>query len=273
MKILIGADPELFLTKDNNFVSAFGMIKGTKENPFKVENGAVQVDGMALEFNIKPAKNSDEFSYNVNSVMSQLRNMIPNEFEFSKKPLASFSKSYMSMQPKEALLLGCSPDYNAYIQEMNPSKIGYDTPKRVAGGHIHIGWTENEDPFEYGHFSSCSQLAIQLDYALGVPSILLDKDTERVKYCGNAGSFRPKPYGLEYRVLSNFWIYNEQYTAFVCEKARRALTDIAENNMTYRNYFEGNSENIINKKLTHHAREMLISANYLLEGYNDMFNM
>ena len=51
----VGADPEIFLgDADGGLVSAYGLIKGDKEHPFPVTNGAVQVDGMAAEFNIDP---------------------------------------------------------------------------------------------------------------------------------------------------------------------------------------------------------------------------
>ena len=54
-KILVGCDPEVFVKQNGVFKSAFGLIKGDKKNPQKIRNGAVQVDGMALEFNIDPA--------------------------------------------------------------------------------------------------------------------------------------------------------------------------------------------------------------------------
>lgn len=55
MSYLVGADPELFVSKAGVILSAFGLVGGTKKVPQKVERGAVQVDGMALEFNIDPA--------------------------------------------------------------------------------------------------------------------------------------------------------------------------------------------------------------------------
>jgi len=54
-QILVGCDPEYFVKKNGIFQSAHGLIMGDKKNPQKVRNGAVQVDGMAVEFNIDPA--------------------------------------------------------------------------------------------------------------------------------------------------------------------------------------------------------------------------
>jgi hypothetical protein len=61
MEFKIGADPEFFLRDKatGKFVSAHGLIPGTKRQPMKVDKGAVQVDGMALEFNIDPVTNLD----------------------------------------------------------------------------------------------------------------------------------------------------------------------------------------------------------------------
>ena len=63
--ITIGCDPEFFVKENNKFVNAHGLIEGTKDFPQLVNKGAVQVDGMALEFNINPAKNSKEFVSNI----------------------------------------------------------------------------------------------------------------------------------------------------------------------------------------------------------------
>ena len=70
MNILIGADPELWIIdrKTGKPISAEGLFEGTKAAPYQVENGAVQVDGMAAEFNINPAKDSREFVYNTLTV-------------------------------------------------------------------------------------------------------------------------------------------------------------------------------------------------------------
>ena len=45
-----------------------------------------------------------------------------------------------------------------------------------------------------------------MDATLGLASLLFDPDTKRRSLYGKAGAFRPKSYGVEYRVLSNRWI-------------------------------------------------------------------
>jgi len=215
MELLVGADPEIFLKSDaRTYASAYGLIPGTKKKPYPVENGAVQVDGTALEFNITPAKSSDEFVHNIQHVMSTLRAMIPKEYEFTKDVTARFPT--ISQMPKEARMIGCDPDYNAWSEQKNQSFNEHSLGDvRMVGGHVHLGWTKDADPLEYSHFLSCCQIAKQLDYFLLLPSLLFDTDSTRKSYYGKPGAFRPKPYGMEYRSLSNFWIHDKHLTEMV----------------------------------------------------------
>src|SRR3546814_1862742 len=57
---------------------------------------------------------------------------------------------------------------------------------------------------------NCSDLVKQLDWYLGLWSLGKDKDKVRRSLYGKAGACRIKPYGVEYRVLSNFWIKNKK---------------------------------------------------------------
>ena len=76
--ITIGADPELFLSIGGELVSSYGIVPGSKYNPYAVPFGAVQVAGMALEFNIDPADHKDDFVHNIVKVLSTFRYMRPS---------------------------------------------------------------------------------------------------------------------------------------------------------------------------------------------------
>jgi hypothetical protein len=90
----IGADPEVFVGKNNSFVSAHGLVQGTKEAPSPVYKGAVQVDGLALEYNIDPASTPEEFEDNILTVQSQLKSMI-GDLDFLETPSVFFSKEFL----------------------------------------------------------------------------------------------------------------------------------------------------------------------------------
>lgn len=200
----VGADPEFFVAKGGKPVSAHGLVPGNKKNPMKVRKGAVQVDGMALEFNIDPASTQEEFVTNLDVVLKTILGMVPG-YEMFDKPVAEFGAAYIKKQPDEAKMLGCEPDFNAYTKDANP-RPDADTPFRTASGHVHIGWTNGVDPHDPGHFEACCTLSKMLDLRLGVASLIWDKDKKRRQLYGQAGCFRPKSYGMEYRVLSNAWL-------------------------------------------------------------------
>lgn len=224
MNILIGCDPELFV-KDRNgeLLSAHKMIPGTKKAPYYVDNGAVQVDGMALEFNINPADSERVFVENVIHVMSQMRRMIRGHFYIN--PVAHFGSDMISQQPKEAVELGCDPDYNGWSHQVNtPPNV--NAPFRTASGHIHVGWAENRDMASALSFFEAADMACQLDFYLGLPSLLVDKDTTRKELYGKAGAFRNKPYGMEYRVLSNFWITDPLLMGWAYRAAKKGAEDM-----------------------------------------------
>ena len=224
----IGADPEFFVKKFGKLQSAHGLIPGTIERPFKVNKGAVQVDGMALEFNIDPAENYEQFEDNMSSVLTSITAMIPG-YEVFVEPVADFGLEYISKQPKEASELGCSPDFNAYTKMANP-RPDAQTPFRTASGHVHIGWTkEPVDIDNEGHLEACRALTKALDVFLGIPSMVFDTDDRRRSLYGAAGAFRPKPYGMEYRVLSNKWITNPVLRKLVYHNTMDAIKATFDN--------------------------------------------
>ncbi len=236
-KILVGADPELFVKHNGKLVSGHGLVPGTKADPFPVEHGAVQVDGMALEFNIDPASNCKEFVGNIISVMGQLKKMVP-QHEFLIEATVRFEESYLRQMPAVALELGCQPDYNAYSGGENPPPDP-DANMRTAAGHIHVGWTHTDEPMGGEHMNLCFGLAKQMDLFLGVPFVLLKDCSERKAMYGKAGTFRPKPYGMEYRVLSNKWLLDEALMAFVYLNSMGAITELMRGTLWFMDIPDG----------------------------------
>jgi hypothetical protein len=235
--ILVGADPEVFVRKigKKQFQSAHGLVAGDKKNPYKVHQGAVQVDGMALEFNIDPASNEREFVENITGVMKIMAGMVP-DYELVPVPVARFTEAVMKKQPKEALELGCEPDFCAWNNgSANPRPNG-DVNFRTGAGHVHIGWTDGADIADPGHMEACIMATKQLDFYLGLGSLVYDSDTKRRTMYGAAGAFRPKPYGVEYRVLSNAWLQSQELMAWVYRTTTKAINDLFEGKPVYNNH-------------------------------------
>jgi hypothetical protein len=222
----IGADPEVFVVDaQGSPVSAYGMIPGTKEHPHPVPMGAVQVDGMALEFNIDPASTEDEFVLSVQTVMGHMESMIPEGHSLMVKPVSHFGKPYIEAQPIEAKVLGCEPDFNAYTGRANiPPDM--DAPFRTAAGHIHIGWRDGGEVDEE-HIAVCEHLVKNLDFFLGIPSVVYDREKDRRILYGKAGAYRPKSYGVEYRVLSNFWLTSPERMRWVYRAVHRCWSQLS----------------------------------------------
>jgi hypothetical protein len=229
LKIRMGCDPELFVTNlDGMPRSAYGLVPGTKEAPHKVNKGAIQVDGMALEFNIDPADSEEEWVDNIKTVMQELREACPKEYKFKIAPSVRFNGNHLKAQPDEAKELGCMPDLNAYTGEENP-RPNAGTTLRTASGHVHIGFTEGADVKDEEHIMRCRTLAKHLDLFLGIRSLEWDKDKTRRELYGNPGAIRIKPYGLEYRVLSNAWLEREGLVRFVYRQTLACVEDLKTN--------------------------------------------
>ena len=225
MSYTFGADPELFCldTKSGKFISVHDLLPGTKADPFKVENGAVQVDGLAAEFNIDPASTLKEFRKNIKSVRSQIEEMIQKNggkhLVLKAIPTATFDQAYFDNLPPDTKVLGCEPDYCGQKRAVNPRPDPGNKPFRTGGGHVHIGWGNGFDLKDPAHFNDCCLLAYNL-YNNGMnKDYLWDGDNQRRKLYGSAYSFRPKSFGMEFRYLSNAWVDNDDALEFVYKTA------------------------------------------------------
>ena len=224
----IGADPEVFLKdKTGKIISAHDKMPGTKEKPYVVTKGAIQVDGLAAEFNIDPAETASMFSKNIKIVMDQLKSHVGNDVELSIQPTAMFEEGYFKSLPELTRTLGCVPDFNAWTGQANKAPDS-NAFQRAAGGHIHLGWGSGMNPEDNIHIDDCRKVAQQLDYYVGMYSLMWDKDTERRKMYGKAGCFRPKSYGMEYRTLSNAWLATPQLQEWVFNAAFKAFHDLIQ---------------------------------------------
>lgn len=248
MQVLVGADPELFLQNPNSkeFISAHTYVPGTKYEPWKVKAGAIQVDGTALEFNIDPAATAEEFVRNIATVQESFRDWIPPGYQVVAEPAVVFQDNYFKSLPESALELGCEPDFNAYTGEANPRPDG-SGPMRTGSGHVHVGWTSEKDVRSTNHLLDCRDVVKQMDYALGIHSLLWDPDNRRRSMYGMAGAFRPKSYGVEYRVLSNRWLASPALQTWIFDTVQKAMRDLASGRRYFSEFGEDLAQSIINK--------------------------
>lgn len=214
-KVLIGADPELFLrTISGKMISAVGLIGGTKDQPLPLEvpGCAVQEDNVSAEFNIPPSDNLDDFKRHINYVKSHLSDKAQKMGLLLADHVASYSFDNDQLESWQSQVFGCEPDMCAWTGRENPRPFSTDFNLRSCGGHIHVG--SDLDP---------DMVIRSMDLHLGVPSITLDPDTHRRSLYGKAGACRRKPYGVEYRTLSNFWIWSDELISWAWEGTQKAV--------------------------------------------------
>lgn len=215
----IGADPELFVTKGDKVVSAIGLVGGTKKVPVAMADGYfVQEDNVLAEFNIPPGATEVEFADNIRTGLNLLNVRLSPKYGVLVKAFHVMDKKELK-HPK-AKEFGCDPDIFAWdnVEHVaNPPLDGL----RTSSGHFHFGY---EGPTHAKNI----QLAKAFDIFHGLPSVILDPDNRRRELYGQAGAFRHKPYGLEYRTLSSFWIQDEILCRWVFRNAEKAAAWVEE---------------------------------------------
>ncbi len=213
MPITVGADPELFLHDGKDHISAIGRLPGTKENPVDIGSGKVHVDNVAGEFNILPASTAHAFEANMLEMLGVMQRLASDHgLILSQDSVGRFTDE--EIYHPEALQSGCDPDMNAYTYQENIPPNLYGVPIRAAGGHVHIGHEMTKPEM--------IKLVRALDLHVTVP-MLKYEDAERRRIYGGAGAFRLKPYGVEYRTPSNFWIFNKERREWMFNTVSRVV--------------------------------------------------
>lgn len=229
-----GCDPELFIMNNDTeeFISAEGIIPGTKEEPHKVPGGAVQLDGIAAEFNIDPAETFEQFNTNISLVIRNMSKMLPKGHSLIATPSVTLSQKEWDKTSEKSRELGCTPDFNAWTSEVNTPPDGNIIPRmRTGSGHLHIGWTQGKALSDEEHLHNCNDLVKQFDWYLGAWSVAQDRSPVRRSLYGKAGACRYKDYGVEYRVLSNFWVLSTAKRIQVWNRMQKAIDDMSESFM------------------------------------------
>ena len=90
----------------------------------------------------------------------------------------------------------------------------------------------------------CRAAVKQMDFFLGLPSLFYDDDQMRREMYGKSGACRYKPYGVEYRTLSNAWLKSEKLMRWVFRNAQAGMHALEDGRILTAKY--GDIQNIIN---------------------------
>lgn len=225
-KITLGTDPELFLIRDDGkYISAIGLVKGTKTEPHLVkelgDGFATQTDNVAVEFNVPPASKAEEFSKNIDIALRYITKLAKKyDLGLSKVSYAIFDDD--QVQSDAAQAIGCDPDFNAYSMTIN-HKESFSDNGRSCGGHLSIGYKNPSVKINV-------EIIKAMDLFLSIPAVLMDTEERRRTLYGQAGSFRNTPFGLEYRPLSNFWIFDDKLRQWAFRNAMQAVEFVMKGN-------------------------------------------
>jgi hypothetical protein len=223
--IKIGSDCEFFLSDQTTgeIVSAEGIIKGSKEEPFFFEENdpyyATSLDNVMAEGNIPPCTTDSEFFTALNHLKKYIANTIPSNLGVLSIASARLDPKYL--QTENAMMFGCEPSLSCWdLSESRPMPSGDNL--RSTGFHIHISY---DNPNE----QTSINIAKAMDLFLGVPSLITEPENERkqVGY-GCAGNIRIKKYGLEYRVLSGYFASSEKLIKWCFNNTMKAIAFVQD---------------------------------------------
>ena len=269
-KITIGADPEFFVCNNDlgEIVSSIGLLGGTKQAPRKCKYGFVQEDNVLGEINVNPSTDPSEFVNNTLNILSEAGDILLQSGHkiaggvcYHQYPESIASLMLNNDQAKE---FGCDPDLNAWTGEDNPDNSEYarENNLRVAGGHIHIGLPHEfrNNPMAGTYLARLCDLFISYPLMVYMPKKMREQEAARRLIYGQAGSYRLKKYGIEYRTVSNIWLWNPELAYFVADAAMKAAYAVVQNR---------NVERIIHKMEEFNVIQSLSNPNKSDSGLNE----
>ena len=234
--ITFGTDPEFILCDKNSEkpVNAIELLEGNIYNRVTIKGNQFYSDNVLAECAVKPAKTRKQAADNIKETLQTLSDMVA-PYKISDISAVDFDQSQLQCNcaddpkwdgehrlcPKH---FGCDPDICAYqMKTMEPPKVMADGTLRSAGGHIHLGGSA--ECLEGGE--KTYKLIYLLDLLLGIPSLFMEVPSEAQKkrrtLYGQAGRYRMKDYGLEYRTLSNFWLRSPRLVNMVYDMCMFAI--------------------------------------------------
>lgn len=223
--MLLGADPEFFITSPEGFVSASEVFP-EKHEPLKpysdrygapfTSNGYTKLfrDGFGVEVNVQPRSCRAILSNDMSNAIKDIRYLVKKknpDWDITSIPTAEVSYDYIQKLPEDVKKFGCDPSFNAYSERKEFIDLNGEVHTlRYAGGHMHFGYDSAKDGYncpltEENKKKEAFLLVKLLDLTVGLPlSIIFADKAEflRREFYGKAGEFRFQPWGIEYRTPS-----------------------------------------------------------------------
>lgn len=256
----IGSDPEIFVEDQaGEIVPAFNFL-GSKKEPSKAPGysyGANNCywDGFQAEFDTSAQTcmgwHADSIQAGLLGIYEHMKKYNKNA-KLSSKTVFDIPYDLLKSSKPEHVEFGCFPSLNAYGMK-GIAAAGAEVLYRSAGGHIHFGIPNMTA-------DRANKIVKALDAVLGVAGVSLfakyDNPKRREMY-GLAGEYRLPKHGIEYRVLSNAWLFHPLAANLVFDLARSVVSFGDKNYLKYWQGTEAETIRIINECDVPAARKIL----------------
>lgn len=229
LDLKVGSDPEGFVSRGGKVIGAEKVVPKMGLKSGRAMKPHVVLDGVQFEMH-PPAHNS---VYALGSELSIAMELIGRAAKKAKADLdwrgtVEVDQAELDSLSDECRALGCQPSQNIYGEF--PIKADPQTYRiRSAGGHMHFttqGLKLHKDR---------PSVVAPIDILVGNLCVLIDRDPDvalRRENYGRAGEYRAdnekKPWGIEYRTLSNFWTRNYALMDLVFGMANFAISVVEQ---------------------------------------------
>jgi len=207
----IGFDIEFFVADNvsRKVIPICGLVGGNKKEHIIIPNSRaggvpweIHEDNVALEVNSPVFSDiclAERWLRNLHTDLAfdmKVAGFPVHPIGMSYQHQIKFTKKLLQKAGMQALEIGCDPDFSAYYKNgAVPRQIqtgSFESGQRYVGGHVHLGYNTHE---HIPHHCAAKILdLITIQYSECVVQ-------GRLETYG-LGTYRPKPYGIEYRALS-----------------------------------------------------------------------
>lgn len=229
--IISGCDPEIFIVEGDKLIPAWDVLpdEDTADKTTRMGYTKRFWDGFQAEWCPKPMVCLQELMELVRdgmvAMLCDAREVRPNA-KFTMKSEIQVPAEVLKATEFNKVQFRCTPSFNVYQDLGNEKPDAREYPWRFAGGHLHAGLKRSSDVV-------IEEVVRALDAVVGVAGVSLaanmDTPLRRTMY-GRAGEFRLPDHGIEYRVLSNFWVCAPPISHLVFELFRETIR-LAESGM------------------------------------------
>lgn len=214
----VGSDPEFFFVRDGKVIPSTEVISEETEN--------VKRDGFQGELNPKSNSCREVAGANIARAVTKAQTIARRVGASVSFGMSTVIDDDVWKRTGASLKrFGCNPTVNVHEDKFVRS-TGMREKFRSCGGHVHLGLNTKAR-------KKVNQLIQVMDIVVGNTCVLIDRDpanARRRKIYGRAGEHRIKPYGVEYRVPSNFWLKHYKLWSMVSGLARNSVC-IVENDL------------------------------------------